>query len=60
MSEDTVSFGQMTSTLIGCTGAQSDVEAAVGKMLEGDVTYTIAGDLLTLTDRTSGLVYRTA
>lgn len=55
---DTLSFGPMRLTRIACLDDAQPVESAVVAVLDGDVTYTLDGKLLTLTKGDRGLLYR--
>ena len=57
VAEDTMTFGTIVTTLMACPGARDEVEKAVLSVLQGEVTYTIDGDTLTLTKGEQTLVY---
>lgn len=57
---DTLTFGPMALTRMACPDAQSSVESAVVKVLDGTVHYTIEADILTIDAGASGLTYRAA
>lgn len=46
--EDTLTFGGMAMTLMACPPAETELEAAVLAVFEGEVTYEIEADRLTL------------
>jgi heat shock protein HslJ len=56
----TLSLGPLRLTKMACPGDASAVEADVVAVLDGDVTFAIDGDRLTLTKADRGLVYRAA
>jgi heat shock protein HslJ len=58
VSDSTLSFGAIMTTLMACPGARDDVEKAVLSVLKGDVDYHIDGDVLTMTNGEQTLVYR--
>jgi heat shock protein HslJ len=58
VSESTLSFGTIMTTLMACPGARDDVEKTVLSVLQGEVDYRIEGDVLTLTNGEQTLVYR--
>lgn len=53
---DTLTVGDRTQTLRGCTGATAEVEKAVGEVFSDEVDFAITEDVLTLTrgDRVLG------
>jgi heat shock protein HslJ len=55
--EGTMTFGPMRLTMMACEGDAGSVEAAVTTTLDGEVTYTIEGNQLTLTKGDTSLVY---
>ena len=57
---DTLTFGPMALTRMACPEAQTSVESAVVKVLDGTVTYAIQADVLTIDADGSGLTYRAA
>jgi heat shock protein HslJ len=57
---DTLTFGPMALTRMACPEAQSSVESAVVKVLDGTVHYNIDADILTIDAGTNGLAYRAA
>ncbi len=50
----------MALTRMACPEAQTSVESAVVKVLDGTVTYAIQADVLTIDADGSGLTYRAA
>lgn len=56
----TLSFGPLALTRMACPGDAAAVEASVVAVLDGDVTFAIEGDQLTLTKGDRQLVYRAA
>jgi len=58
VSDSTIEFGSMVSTMMACPGSASDVEASVLHVLDGKVSYRIDGQTLTLTKSDKGLTYR--
>ena len=56
-SGDTLSFTPVAATRMACEQEAMDVEAAVTAVLDGDVTFTIEGDRLTLTKGSDSLTY---
>ena len=54
---DEVRFGQISQTLMLCTGPAGDVESSVSKVLVGAVSFSIDGPTLTLKKGSAGLVY---
>ncbi len=57
---DTLTFGPMALTRMACPEAQTSVESAVVKVLDGTVHYAIEADVLTIDAGASGLTYRAA
>jgi heat shock protein HslJ len=55
-----ITFGPITTTLIGCDEPAASVEAHVVGVLHGTVTYQIEAGTLTLTNGDQGLVLRAA
>lgn len=58
ITDATLTFGPIALTKMACPGAGSELEATVTKVLDGEVDYTVDGDALTITNGSSGLVYR--
>ena len=54
---DTLTFGPMALTRMACPEAQTSVESAVVKVLDGTVHYAIQADVLTIDAGASGLTY---
>jgi heat shock protein HslJ len=48
--EGTIAFGPIATTRMACPEGAMDLEAHVLAVLDGEVTYTIDGDVLTLTN----------
>ena len=48
VSADTITFRRMSTTLMACPGAASEVEHGVMRVLEGTVSWSISGDELRL------------
>lgn len=57
---DTLTFGGIGLTKMGCDAGPAAVESAVMTVLTGDVTYAIDADTLTLMNGASGLMFRAA
>jgi len=63
VADDTITFGELRTTLIFCDGASGETELAMNAVLQGTATYKItddpAGALLTMTsgDGSSGLQF---
>jgi heat shock protein HslJ len=57
---DTLTLGPMALTRKACPEAQSLVESAVVRVLDGTVQYTIDADALTIDGGGNGLTYRAA
>jgi heat shock protein HslJ len=59
---DTIQFGDLAQTLVGCNGAQGEVERGVTRVLRGETTvsWSISGGQLRLVTRDGrhGLVYQ--
>ena len=55
--DGTLTFEPMRMTMMACEGDTAAVETAVTTTLEGEVTYTIEGNQLTLTKGATSLVY---
>jgi heat shock protein HslJ len=59
--EGTIEVGALRTTRIGCAPPAAEVEAAVTAVLDGDITYAIEADVLTLTHPSGrGLTLRAA
>ncbi|MHB1137367.1 MAG: META domain-containing protein [Microthrixaceae bacterium] len=56
-SGDTLTFTVVASTRMACEDDAMTVEAAVTAVIDGEVTFSIDGDRLTLTKGTSSLTY---
>jgi len=57
VADDTIAFAPLASTLIGCEGDTATVETAITTTLDGEVSYRIEGQQLTITKGESTLVY---
>ncbi len=55
-----ITLGTLTSTLKGCQGQQAQVADSVQAVLQNEVTYSIDGQRLTLTNGSNGLSYTTS
>lgn len=56
----TITFGPLVTTLMACSDARGQVEAAVTAVLDGTVRWSVTEQTLTLTKGDRGLVYRVA
>jgi heat shock protein HslJ len=50
-SGDTITFGRLASSLMGCVGVAGEVERAVMQVLEGTASWSISGEELRLVTR---------
>lgn len=57
---DTLTFGELFSTMMMCPPEAMDVEQHVTEVLQGETTYTTAGPSLTITNGPISLQYRPA
>lgn len=58
VADATLTFSPIALTKMACPGAAGQVESQVTTVLDGEVDYTIDGDILTITNGTDGLVYK--
>jgi heat shock protein HslJ len=58
IADATITFGPAVLTRMACQGAAGDVETAVLAVIDGEVGYTIDGNVLTLTKDSQTLTYR--
>ncbi|MCU1369026.1 MAG: lipoprotein [Ilumatobacteraceae bacterium] len=53
-----LTFSPMALTRMACPGAAGELEHQVLAVLDGETTYTVDGDTLTITNGDQGLVYK--
>jgi heat shock protein HslJ len=58
IADDTLTFGPMALTRMACEDAAMQLEGHVVQVLDGEVTYAVDGQTLTITNGSAGLTYR--
>lgn len=60
ITDTTITFGPIATTRMACGEEAMNVESLILEFLQGEVSYTIEADLLTMTDDDGGIILRAA